>query len=307
MGVALYPDDGERPALLLSRAISAMGEKDEETRNRWVYACRELNVLSDTRRMRIDVFRQALEAGELELFYQPIVSAATRLPVAMEALLRWRNAKGQLVPASRFVAFAEQSGLALRMDEYVINRVGRQIKHWHSSGVDCPPVAINICAEHFRSASLVGSIEGMLAQYGIDPTLIELELTESALIDDIDAVIANCERLRVHGVRIAIDDFGTEFASLDYLRRFPVDRLKIDRSFVSDLDSERTAVIVRSVIDLAHALDMRVTAEGVETGPQAGRLQALGCDELQGYLFGAAVESQKAEWLQQAANGVCTS
>ncbi|MEO0995973.1 MAG: EAL domain-containing protein [Pseudomonadota bacterium] len=285
MGVAVSPDDSKRPEKLLSKALRAMNSADTGRRNRWMYACADMNALSDDRRGRIDGFRDALKQRQFVLHYQPVVHADTRNVACLEALLRWRRPDGGVEPAVNFVRFAERSGLVIPMDDYVIDAVGRQFKYWRDNGGELLPVSINISADHFHSKRLVGTVEGMLEQYRVFPALVELELTESALVHDIDAAAETMAQLRALGVRTVVDDFGTEFASLDYLRRLPLDRLKIDRSFINDLGEKRTAIVVRSIIDMAHSLDMRVTAEGVETEEQASQLAAMGCDELQGYLF----------------------
>ncbi len=304
MGVAVSPDDSKRPEKLLSKALRASNGAGAD--DRWNYACADMNALSDDRRGRIDDFRDALKRRQFVLHYQPVVHADSRKVACLEALLRWRRPDGGVEPAVNFVRFAERSGLVIPMDDYVIDAVGRQFEYWRHSGGELLPVSINISADHFHSKRLVGTVAGMLQRYRVFPALLQLELTESALVHDIDAAAETMTQLRALGVRTVVDDFGTEFASLNYLRRLPLDRLKIDQSFVGDLDQRRTAIVVRSIIDMAHALDMRVTAEGVETEEQASRLAAMGCDELQGYLFSPPRPPADARD-PAAANGTATA
>ncbi len=293
IGIGISPDDASGPKELLSKALQAMNKQDGVGQDRWHFYRNALNVQSERRHKLVEEFQVALSNREFSLYYQPFVDARSRIVVGMEGLLRWQQPGGGLVPAAAFIPFAEKNGLIRKIDEFVLDSVGRQIRHWRVHCDDELPISINLSAGHFTDQALVGTISGMLEQYDIEPRLIELELTESSVIDDFASVQKVMHDLRAIGVRLAIDDFGTQYASLDYLRRLPIDRLKIDKSFVRDLPDRKTVAVIRSIVGLCHDLGLRVTAEGIETEDQAAQVIDAGCDDLQGYLFSKPVPASE--------------
>lgn len=293
IGIGVAPTDATTPKELLSKALKAMNRTSGSGHNRWQFYRDELNQQSEKRHRLVEDFNLALATDELRLYYQPYVDARSRIVIGMESLLRWRRPDGFVAPAGAFIPFAEKNGLISRVDDFVLDQVGRQIRDWRINCDDELPISINLSAGQFMSGALVGTIEGMLEQYGVEPRLIELELTESTVIQDIKRVQGVMQDIRSIGVKLAIDDFGTQYASLDYLRKLPLDRLKIDRSFVRDLPDAKTYAVIKSIVSLAHDLGLEVTAEGVETETQAEMVTEAGCDALQGYLFSRPVPAAR--------------
>jgi EAL domain-containing protein (putative c-di-GMP-specific phosphodiesterase class I) len=232
--------------------------------------------------------RRALDRGELALAYQPIVSLQTQQVVEVEALLRWRQADGRMIAPGEFIPLAEETGLIVPIGEWVLAEACRTVRAWHAQHPARPPVSVgvNLSARQLLLPELPARVADALASSGLAPHLLKLEITESAVMQDADAAIRVLQELKELGVQLAIDDFGTGYSSLSYLKRFPVDTLKIDRSFVDGLgeDAQDTA-IVRSVVALAQTLDLSLTAEGVETAQQEAYLRTLGCDRAQGFRY----------------------
>lgn len=285
LGVAVSPDDALEPSELLAKALYALGQDEADYSGRWKYYSDRMNRRSAHRQRLLTDVRSAIDQDRLHLTYQPIVDAASRVAVRMEALLRWTRPDGFVTAAATFMPFVEENGLIQRVDDFVIDRVGRQIRDWELSDNDTLPVSINVSARCLTGDTLLPVITGMLERYSIAPRLIEVELTESAAITDLRKARAVLRELRALGIQVALDDFGCGYASLDYLRHLPVDRLKIDKTFVRDLDDRRTEAVTRATVALARSLDLKVTAEGVESERQADALLAMGCDELQGFYF----------------------
>jgi EAL domain-containing protein (putative c-di-GMP-specific phosphodiesterase class I) len=230
--------------------------------------------------------RKAIENGELVVYYQPKVCLKTGNIVGAEALVRWLHPRMGQVSPGEFIPLAEETGLIIPLGDLVLNTVCQQIRHWHESGLQVPLLSINISARQFRQENLVETICRRLAQANIEGSAIELELTESMVMQDADGAIGTLRELKQLGVALALDDFGTGYSSLAYLKRFPIDTLKIDRSFIRDITTDRDdAAIASAVVAMAHSLKLKVVAEGVETREQLALLQQDGCDELQGYLF----------------------
>jgi EAL domain-containing protein (putative c-di-GMP-specific phosphodiesterase class I) len=230
--------------------------------------------------------RRALERSEFALEYQPKFNLATGKACGAEALLRWVHPQRGLVSPAEFIPVLEETGLIVQVGEWVIRRACEDIKTWIAAGLQPMPVAVNLSARQFRQEDLDARIRSLVAAAGVDPALIELEITESQLMEDPEHAIRVMQSLRASGTRIAIDDFGTGYSSLAYLTRFPVGALKIDRSFVADVFSDNAdAAIVRTIIQMAHQLGFTVVAEGVETDRQAAFLRQFGCEQAQGFLF----------------------
>jgi EAL domain-containing protein (putative c-di-GMP-specific phosphodiesterase class I) len=241
--------------------------------------------------------RRALDRGELRLLYQPIVSLATDRPVGFEALVRWQHPERGLLTPDDFVPLAEETGLVIPLGHFVLREAARVAR----LGQDAMPknpgfsISVNLSAREFAQTGLVDRIEGLLAEYALEPSRLRVEITESVIMGDPEAAIARCLTLRDLGVGIDIDDFGTGYSSLSYLRRFPVDALKIDRSFVGGMGGRPEDLeIVRAIVSLAIALGIKTVAEGVETAEQLLLVKDLGCGFGQGYLFGPPVDSEEA-------------
>jgi len=295
IGIALYPEDGISMADLIKNADSAMYHVKERGRSDFRFYQRQMNIglLS---RMKLDhAMRQALEHQRFRLHYQPQVELATGKMLGVEALLRWTDKDLGEVSPVQFIPVAEESGVIVPIGNWVMQTAIKQAALWNRDGKSMR-VAINVSALQFQQANFVDSIAAALHEHALQPHCIELELTESILIKDVEDALKKLESLAALGVKLAIDDFGTGYSSLSYLKRFPIYKLKIDRSFVGDLPVDESDVaIVTAIIHLAHALKLRVIAGGVETDRQREFLQQRQCDEMQGYLFSQAMSADELE------------
>jgi diguanylate cyclase (GGDEF)-like protein/PAS domain S-box-containing protein len=286
IGITLFPDDGDDAETLLKNADNAMYRAKAEGRNAYQMSTQELNRSTRERMTLESGLHQAIERQEFELFYQPQVDIRTMKIVGMEALLRWRHPERGLVGPADFIAVAEDRGFIVTIGDWVLRTACREARRFRDRGIPEFRVAVNISARQFRDQSLMATVESALAESQLDPRCLEVEITESVAMENVDLTLAVLARLRQIGVLIAIDDFGTGHSSLNYLKRFPLDALKIDRSFVEDIpDRFEDVAIVRAVIQLAQGLNLRVIAEGVETKEQLAFLQDNGCREVQGYYF----------------------
>jgi EAL domain-containing protein (putative c-di-GMP-specific phosphodiesterase class I) len=255
-------------------------------RNTYEFFTADINQRSRARAQLGVELRRALERDEFVLAYQPKFDLRTNQPCAAEALLRWRHPERGLVAPGEFIPVLEETGLIVPVGEWVLRRACEDLGAWKAAGIRQVPIAVNLSARQFRLQDLDARIRGIIEQAGIDPRLIELEITESQLMLDPEHAKRMMQSLYETGLRVAIDDFGTGYSSLSYLTRFPVSALKIDRSFVADvLKDQADAAIVRTIIDMAHTLGFIVVAEGVETEAQAALLRSLGCEQAQGYYF----------------------
>ncbi len=286
IGIAVFPQDGEDFEQLLKGADTAMYHAKEAGRNTFRYydeamnrsMVEELNITSG--------LRQALVRSEFELHYQPVLDLASGRLVGAEALIRWRHPEQGLVPPMKFIPIAERSGLIVDVGEWVLQEACRQMTAWQSAGVPEFVLAVNLSMVQFRRGNIEAVVAAALKAHGLRPGCLELELTESELIQDSEKFIETLQALKALGVRLSIDDFGTGYSNLSYLQRFDVDKLKIDQSFVRRLNaSEHDRAIVQAIIQMAHSLGLATTAEGIEDEPTHAKLRALGCDQGQGYLF----------------------
>jgi len=305
MGVAAYPADGVDADALIERADLAMFQAKERGRGNYQFYTADMNARA-LERLRIDnALRTALEREELLLHYQPQLDLASGRVVGMEALLRWRHPDMGMVSPDRFIAVAEETGLIVPIGDWVLRTACRQVRALHDAGFAQMRVAVNLSARQFGHSELLASIEAALAEAGIAPRFLEIELTESLIMKDVDQAIGILKNLKRLGVTLSIDDFGTGYSSLAYLKRFPLDILKIDRSFVADVNADADdAAIVASIISLAHNLRLKVIAEGVETGEQLAYLRRLGCDQMQGYYFSRPVAFDAVLALMMAGRGL---
>ncbi|HET6720524.1 MAG TPA: EAL domain-containing protein [Rhodocyclaceae bacterium] len=286
IGIAVYPEDGEDAATLLRNADTAMYHAKENGRNNFQFFTKAMNAAVLERVSIENDLRLALERGEFRLFYQPQVDSRSGKVQGMEALIRWQHPTQGMVFPDRFIAIAEETGLIVPIGEWVLHEACAQARRWHDAGQSGLRIGVNLSARQFQAGGLRGQVVAALATSGIDPQTLELELTESMLMADPENAAKLLYQLAALGVRMAIDDFGTGYSSLAYLKRFPVTRLKIDRSFVRDLSSDpNDAAIVQAVVAMAGSLSMEVIAEGVETIEQLRYLEAHGCFAIQGYFF----------------------
>ncbi|HTT10208.1 MAG TPA: EAL domain-containing protein [Burkholderiaceae bacterium] len=291
IGVSLYPDHGSDVDTLIRMADIAMYVVKDTGRNGWQMFDTSMNAAT-AQRWRLETsLHRALERNELVLHYQPKVDAEDGSIVGAEALMRWQR-DGELIPPAQFIAVAEESGLIVPITEWAIDEVCRRLVAWAEAGVPQVPVSINISSRHIQRASLIEPVQRALATTGLAAELLELELTETVLMQNIEQALPLLQALKRLGVSISIDDFGTGYSSLSYLRRLPIDTLKIDRSFVRELESsDDNAAIVTAIIAMGRSLNLRVVAEGVETRFQMQRLREQGCRLMQGWLFAKAVDA----------------
>ena len=300
MGVATYPGDSTDAETLVKYADIAMYRAKLHGRDNFQFYTPAMNEQA-LERLRIEGdLRRALEREEFLLHYQPKLDLRSGKVVGMEALIRWRHPQLGMVAPARFIGLAEETGLILPIGAWVIRTACAQTKAWHDAGWQSLRVAVNLSVRQFLQADLVASIATALAETGLPPHCLELELTESLVMTDVEQAIGILRQFKELGVHISIDDFGTGYSSLSYLKRFPIDALKIDQSFVRDIsiDADDAAITV-SIISLAHSLKLRVIAEGVETEEQLSFLRHHGCDEIQGYLFSAPVSPEHSVTLLQ--------
>ncbi|MDH4570640.1 EAL domain-containing protein [Pseudomonas sp. BN414] len=298
IGIALAPQDGRELSQLMKNADTAMYHAKERGKNNFQFYQADMNARALERLELESDLRHALEQGEFLLYYQPQFSGDGKRLTGVEALLRWRHPKRGLVPPGEFVPVLEELGLVVQVGEWVLAEACRQLKAWHQEKMRLPKISVNISARQFADGQLAERIAAIIEDSGLPPACLELELTESILMRDVAEAMDILENLKRLGLCIAVDDFGTGYSSLNYLKQFPIDVLKIDRSFVDGLpDGERDAQIARAIIAMAHSLNLAVIAEGVETQAQLDFLREHGCDEVQGYLFGHPVPAARFEHL----------
>jgi diguanylate cyclase (GGDEF)-like protein len=289
IGISLFPEDGQDVATLMRNADSAMYHAKQHGRNNFQFFTAELNQHLQRRFTIEQSLRRALAADELSLVYQPIVDSQNGRTIGAEALLRWYNGELGNVSPGEFIPVAEDAGLIVEIGDWVLEHACEQVAQWRRTLAPHLIVAVNLSPRQFND-KLLERIERCLAQSGLEPAALELEITERLLMSDSDTVLPILSALSAMGVRISVDDFGTGYSSLSYLKRFPLHNLKIDRSFVAGLPDHRDSIaITQAVVAMAHSLGMNVTAEGVETAEQASFLRAIDCDKQQGYLYSRPV------------------
>lgn len=306
MGISIFPVDGVNTAILLNNADAAMYHAKRDGHHHFLYYAEQMNA-SAWQRLKLErELRRALVQDEFVLYYQPKADLASGRIVGMEALLRWQSPERGLVAPGDFIPLLEETGLIVQAGEWVLNAACHQASEWIATGIGDIRIAVNLSAMQLKQADFVGMVLGILDKHGLAPALkaVELELTESMLMDNVQGTIEALQQLHDAGIQFSIDDFGTGYSSLSYLKRFPISSLKIDQSFVRDLSGDtEDGAIVGAVIALGHSLGMRVIAEGVETVSQLHRLQAMHCDEMQGYLFSRPLPAaQMAELLRNNEN-----
>ncbi|BCK88089.1 hypothetical protein MIZ01_1889 [Sideroxyarcus emersonii] len=286
IGIAVYPDDGESYDILLKKASLALYSAKAAGRNACHFFTEQMNSDSLEHLRIAHNLRHAVQRNEFVLHYQPQIDLDSGQLIGAEALIRWNHPTEGLIPPARFISVAEQTGLIVQMGEWALNEACKQAVSWQRSDRPALMVAVNVSAVQFRRGNMEQSIRKAIAASGLDPTLLEIELTESVLLHDMEYMLGLIKRLKEIGITLAIDDFGTGYSSLAYLKRFKADRLKIDQSFVRDMaDDPDDAAIVHAIIQMGRTLNLRTIAEGVETAKQVDLLRSLECNEVQGYHF----------------------
>ena len=290
IGISLYPEDGEEALQLLRNADTVMSQAKAQGRNSYRYYTESLTRAANQRLALESRLRRALEREEFVLHYQPQVAMADERIVGVEALVRWQDPEEGLIPPDRFIPLAEETGLIVPLGDWVMRQACRQMRQWRDAGLPPLTLAVNLSAQQFAQPGLAEQVAALLAETGLPAGCLELELTESILMQHTAHGQASLDALRALGVALSIDDFGTGYSSLAYLKRLPIDKLKIDKSFVQGIPDDRNdAEIATTVIAMARNLRLRVLAEGVETIAQRDFLHAAGCDTYQGFLFSRPV------------------
>jgi diguanylate cyclase (GGDEF)-like protein len=303
VGVSVYPDDGLDAETLIKNADTAMYQAKESGRQSYKFFKPAMNVRAVERQSLEEGLQRALERRELTLYYQPQVNLTTGAITGAEALIRWMHPTRGLVSPADFIPVAEDCGLILSIGAWVLREACGQARAWMDAGLRATNMAVNVSAMEFRDQNFLENLFAILAETGLDPKSLELELTESVLMKHAASTAKILQALRESGMRVAVDDFGTGYSSLSYLRKFPVDTLKIDQSFIRQISTDGDdTTIVKAVIGMARDLKLRVIAEGVETPEQAVFLRACRCQEAQGYYFGRPVPPQQFAMLLR--NGI---
>ncbi|MFQ5638294.1 MAG: EAL domain-containing protein [bacterium] len=293
VGISLFPDDGSFLTTLIKNADIAMYRAKKEGNNIYQFYNESVDSLAFERWELEISLRKAIEKEDLVLYYQPQVDLHTNRIVGVEALVRWRHPELGLLPPSKFISLAEESGLIVPLGEWVLMVACLQNKHWQNSGFHPLRMCVNLSARQFRVMKLKDTVRQVLLDTGLDPEHLVLEITESSAMQNVEYTISTIKMLKEMGVQMAIDDFGTGYASLSYLKRFPLDILKIDRSFVNGLHSHHDDwAIVSAIVTMAHRLKLKVLAEGVEKPEQLIYLRSLKCDEIQGFYFSRPVSAE---------------
>ena len=286
IGIAVYPENGHGAEELLRNADIAMYEVKHRGKNGHLRYAADMSA-NHAERIELDnEFRIALDMNEFELFFQPQISVSQRRVIGVEALVRWRHPSRGLVPPNSFIPLAEENGLIFRLSDWVLDEACRQMAVWSAAGLDDLRVAVNISPLEFEREDFVERVVAPARRHGVNPSRFEIEITENLLVHDAERVTGHIGALREFGMRVSIDDFGTRYSSLNYLRRFSVNAVKIDQSFVRDIKyRDDKSPVISAIVGIARGFDLNVIAEGVETVEQADALGDLGCDDMQGYLF----------------------
>ncbi|MCK6405203.1 MAG: EAL domain-containing protein [Rhodocyclaceae bacterium] len=304
IGIALSPTDGADFDTLLKRADTAMYHAKDAGRNTYRFFTEQMNASVIERLFMQNRLQHALERGEFRLHYQPQVSLGSGRIVGVEALLRWQNPELGLITPDRFIPLAEENGAIVAIGDWVLRKACQQGRMWTDAGIGPLPIAVNISTLQLQQSDFAERVLRILDETGHDPRLLELEFTESILIQDVERVLRQISTIKAAGVTIAIDDFGTGYSSLSYLKRLDVDRLKIDRSFIRDISSDPDdAAITRAITQMARSLRLRILAEGAETTEQTRFLLAEGCEEVQGYLYSRPLSADRFERLFRDCGG----
>ncbi len=309
LGIALYPHDGQDVSALLKHADAALHRAKSEGPDSFRFFTEDMTAGALQRLALEKDLRRALERAEFELFYQPQITLDNDEVIGVEALLRWRHPERGLIRPDHFIPILEDTGLILPVGRWVLQQACQQIRSWQANGLPCLRIAVNLSALQFRDPTLLAAVASTLEGTGLHAVCLELEITESLLVENVQQAISTLQQLNRMGVQVSIDDFGTGYSSMSYLQRLPVHTLKLDRSFVTDItDNSDSLAIAQAVIALAHSLRLKVIAEGVETAEQLETLRHEHCDEVQGYYFAAPMPAAEMElWLAGRAMARCAA
>lgn len=301
LGISLYPEDGQDALSLIKKAEMAMRNSKEQAPGGYGFFTEDMTHRARERQHLESGIRQALERQELSLHYQPKIHLASGQVVGAEALIRWFSPQQGWISPAQFIPVAEDSGLINRISQWVVGEATRQSRAWQQAGLAPIRLSVNLSASDFRQPQLLQQLQRALLDSALDPTLLELEITEGVLMQNVEATLATLQAIKALGVRLAVDDFGTGYSSLSYLRKFPVDVLKIDQSFIHGLSHEpKDAALVSAIIQLGRSLNLSIIAEGVETQEQLAFLKQQGCEEGQGYYFSKALPADSFARLLRA-------
>ncbi|MBF0311286.1 MAG: EAL domain-containing protein [Magnetococcales bacterium] len=294
MGITLFPQDGTHSADLIKNAETALSHARRKGRNSYQFFSSEMTETAKKRFALENSLREAIHGGQLRLYYQPQVELETGRVIGAEALVRWLHPERGLISPGDFIPVAEETGLIVPMGDWVLRTACEQLASWKALGIPPIRIGVNLSAIQFKRQDLAKKVEDLVRETGIDPQLLDLEITESAIMDDVERAIDILNRISALGIKLSIDDFGTGYSSLSQLRLFPFKTLKIDRSFVLNIGKNPgDAAIVSAIVAMAHSLDQTVIVEGLETKEQLSIMKALRCNEMQGFLFSAPVPAEQ--------------
>ena len=293
IGITIYPTDGESVEPLMKNAVLALSDAKKQDKNSYAMFTSNMDVCALRRvSLAASLFR-ALDRNEFSVHFQPKVDTQTERTIGAEALARWQTLENGMVPPDEFIPLAEETGVIFTLGEWVLRTACRHAKEWHDRGYKDLTIAVNLSAKQFNDRNLITIVQNVLEETGLAAEFLNLEITENMVIGNVDTAIDIMNRITETGIRISIDDFGTGYSSLNYLKRFPVSELKIDRSFVLDIpENPDDVAITKAIISLAHSLNLKVVAEGVETREQLEFMQRYCCEELQGYYFSKPVPGE---------------
>jgi EAL domain-containing protein (putative c-di-GMP-specific phosphodiesterase class I) len=296
IGVAIYPEHGAGAEVLLLNADLAMYRAKEAGKNKYQFYDAEMNADALAKLALLEAMREGLASDQFELVYQPKIDLRSGRLFGVEALVRWRHPQHGIISPLHFIPLAEEGGLIIMLGDWVLRTACRQNRAWREAGLSPITVAVNVSARQFDDPALVEKVRNALAESGLEAGALELEVTESMIMRDVDKAVDKMADLTAMGLSLSIDDFGTGYSSLSSLKKYPINTLKIDKSFVRDLStSQNDQAIIRAIIAMSHELNLRVIAEGVETEQQRAFLTTSGCDEMQGFLFSPAVPPRQIE------------
>jgi diguanylate cyclase len=296
IGIAMHPTDGNTVEDLIKAADAAMYAAKKLGRNTFQFFTQEMNTTAFEKMTLENELRHAIEKRQFVLYYQPKVDIRTGGLCGVEALIRWQHPQWGMVPPGRFITLAEELGLIVSIGDWVLEEACRQAAAWRQAGLDKVCIAVNLASPSFHKPGLTDEVRTLLDRYTVDPDQLQVEATESMLMESGGATLETLRQFNLMGIKLAIDDFGTGYSSLTYLRRFPADEIKIDRSFISEMTNNADdAAIVAAIISLGRSMKRAIVAEGVETIAQARLLHTLGCDVMQGFLFSRPVPADEMQ------------